>query len=166
MSAQPGRPQHATVPGTTHHAFGFSGPVVMDQAVAIQTRTRLSRESRLERRMLVIGGALLAGIIVAIVLAGALSDAKTSRAAAVEARATNARIQQQVEAAQREVAFAATDGFLGFAARSFGWGTPQERSFALRPGGPPPPSLVPLGQTQANHGPDAFGAVLDLLFER
>ncbi len=110
---------------------------------------------------------MLAGVLAAAVLAGSLSDAMTSRAAAEEASMTNALISAQVAAGRREAEFARTSAFLGFAARSFGWGRRKERIFALQPGGPPPPSIEPLGGEQLVSPPtDALGAVLDLLFDR
>jgi len=117
--------------------------------------------------VLFVGGAMAAGVLAAAVLAGSLSDAMTSRAAAREARQVNESISAQVEAGRREVEFARSAAFLGFTARSFGWGRDKERAFALRPGGPPPPLLQPLGDGQLLAPPrDPLGAVLDLLFER
>jgi hypothetical protein len=119
------------------------------------------------RRVLVVGGGLLGGVLAAAVLAGAMSDAVTSRAIALEARSANARVEAQVEAGRREIEFARTPAFLGFAARAFGYGRGSERQFSLPIGAPAPPSIEPLGSTQLTAPPpDALGSVLDLLFDR
>ena len=117
--------------------------------------------------MLLVGGALLGGVLAAVVLAGSLSDAVTSRAALLDARLANEALHQRVEAGRREVDFAQTPAFLAFAARSFGWGSLREHAFALKAGGPPPPVIEPLGEQQAPPtSTDVVQSVLDLLFER
>jgi hypothetical protein len=110
----------------------------------------------------------MGGVLAAVVLAGALSDAMASRASVLDARQTNQALLEQVEAGRREVDFAQTPAFLAFAARSFGWGAPRrEHAFALRPGGPPPPVIEPLGVRPGQTTPsDPLRSVVDLLFER
>lgn|GEM_PF-6409988 len=118
--------------------------------------------------MLAVGGALLGGVVAAAVLAGSMSDAMTSRAAAIEARGVNDQIAAQVAAGRQEVEFAKTSAFLGFASRSFGYGrSSRERQFALVPGAQRPPAITPLGVSPVVAPPtDMIGSVLDLLFER
>ena len=117
--------------------------------------------------MLLVGGALLGGVLAAVVLAGYLSDAMTSRAALLDARLANEALHQRVEARPREVHFAQTPAFLALAARSFGWGALREHAFALKAGGPPPPIIEPLGEKQVPQtSNDVVQSVLELLFER
>ena len=119
------------------------------------------------RRLLTVGGLLVAGVFAAAVLAGAMSDAVTSRAVAQEARAANALVAAQVAAGRAEIEFAAKPAFLGFTARSFGYGRGSERPFALSTGAPVPPAIQVLGaSTLSAPAHDAVDAVLDLLFDR
>lgn len=121
----------------------------------------------MRRRAFVVGGALLGGVMAAAVLAGSMSDAMTSRAIALEARSANDLVAARVAAGRREIEFAKTPAFLGFAARSYGYGRHAERQFALEVGAPPPPSIRPLGSASISAPPpDVVGSVLDLLFER
>ncbi len=117
--------------------------------------------------MLVVAGVMFAGVIGAAVLAGSLSDAMSARAALAQVSRENAAISAQVEAARTEVDFAKTEAFRGFTARAYGFGHGREQPFALQSGGPPPPSIEPLGAGGLVSPPrDPLGAVLDLLFDR
>ncbi len=117
---------------------------------------------------MVVGGALLGGVLAAAVLAGSMSDAMASRAAALEAHGVNDQIAARVAAGRQEVEFAKTSAFLGFASRSFGYGQwTKERQFAMSPGAPRPSTITPLGVSpMVAPATDMIGSVLDLLFER
>jgi hypothetical protein len=130
--------------------------------------TRPSTRGRgMPRRLFLVGGALVGGVLAAAVLAGAMSDAVTSRAIAQEAAAANALVAARLAAVAKEIDYAATPAFQGFAARKYGYGRASERLFGLAAGAPAPPSIEPLGGSKlAAPPPDALDAVLDLLFER
>lgn len=79
----------------------------------------------------------------------------------------NAQIEARVAAGRREVEFAKTSAFLGFASRSFGYGRLREQQFALSRGAAPLPAVTPLGSDQVTApSTDMIGSVLELLFER
>ena len=167
MRSLPGRPQPAPTTGTTQRV-----PVMVTSLLsAPEARTGGVPRGRpgrgVTRRLLAVGGTLVAGVLAAAVLAGAMSDAVTSRAVAQEARAESALVAAQVEAGRTEIGFAATPAFLGFQARSFGYGRSSERAFALASGAPAPPVIQPLGaSTRSAPTPDAVDSVLELLFDR
>lgn len=161
------RPQPAPATGTTQLVGLAPGAASLPSDATASGPRRRTRGARMERRVVIVGGVLLAGVVGSAVLAGSLSDALTARAALAQASAQNAALRQQVEAGRQEATFADTPSYLSFAARSFGYGRPRERPFAVAVGGPPPPSITPLGDAGVvGHPSDALSAVLDLLFER
>jgi hypothetical protein len=162
----PAQPDQLT--GTTQRVPVVGGPDQTPSGSVPGSVVRTRRRRTLERRVLVVGGALVGGVLAAAVLAGSMSDAMTSRAAALEARGVNAQIESRVAAGRSEVEFANTPAFLAFASRSFGYGrTSKERLFALAPGAPRPPVITPLGRAEEPPPPtDTLESVLDLLFER
>ena len=169
MSRLRGPSGSALTTGTTHRYAVVETPSDVDPAAAARgpVTTPARNGTGMRRRVLGVGGALVAGVAVAAVLAGSLSDAMTSRAAAQEVLAENEKIRAQVEAGRAEVDFARTAGYLAFAARSFGWGHPDERAFALELDAPPPPRIQPLGADPVvTAPPDTLGQVLGLLFDR
>ncbi|MCY7418763.1 MAG: hypothetical protein LH650_09755 [Chloroflexi bacterium] len=168
MSRLRHRPQPDQVTGTTQRVPVVGAPAQVPAFTRSGPAAPVPRRPALERRVLVVAGALLAGVLAAAVLAGSMSDAMTSRAAALEARAVNDQIAAQVAAGRQEVEFAKTSAFLGIASRSFGYGrSGKERQFALTPGAPRPPAIAPLcGSSVAAPPTDMIRSVLDLLFER
>jgi cell division protein FtsB len=99
----------------------------------------------LERRTVGLVALLVVGIWLVVVFGHALADANTINADAARARAENDALRARVEAGRREIAFIQTDTFLSLEARAYGMGRRGERAFALEPGAPSPPPLVPLG---------------------
>ncbi len=167
MSRPTAVPQTAAATGTTQRLAGPPASVTRDTGPVPGTTSAVSWRASRGRRLALVASALTAGVVVAAVLAGAMSDAIASRAAEREAQATNDRVAAQVEAGRREVDFAQTPAFLGFTARSFGYGRGKERQFALQAGAPPPDAIVPLGSTPASStSTDPLDTVMELLFER
>ncbi len=158
---------------TTSHrdvATQSTGP---DDSTA--TRTRVGRQASLlprprrervtERRAVLAGIALVAGIVGAVAISRSISDVIEARGQVAAARSLNDGIRAQVEAGQREIAFARGDAYLRFAARGLGYGRGREEPFALRADAPPPPSITPLGADQGPSAPDALSDFLDLLLQ-
>jgi len=167
MPSLHGLPQPAPTTGTTQRIPVTVVPLPGVDGTQPGPQRPAARRRTLPRRVLFVGAGLTGGVLVAAVLAGAMSDAVTSRAIALEARSENALVQARVEAGRREMEFALTPAFLGFTARSVGYGRGSEHQFALAAGAAAPPSIEPLGSSVlAAPPPDALGSVLDLLFER
>jgi hypothetical protein len=104
------------------------------------------RRARIERRTAFIAGGLVAGLWLLIVFAGALADASTQAARLRQERAVNAELQARVTAGTAEIRTIQLRGFQDFLARAYGMGETAEHPFALSPGAPPPPSMLPLGE--------------------
>ncbi len=167
MRSLSARPQPAPTAGTTQRVSATAVPPTGSGGAIPERPRRRTRISRLERRVLVVAGAMFAGVLGAAVLAGSLSDAMTARAALAQVTRENAAISAQVDAARAEVGFAGKPAFLGFTSRAYGFGRAREQAFALQSGGPPPPSIEPLGTSELVSSPrDPLGAVMDLLFDR
>ena len=93
---------------------------------------------------------------------GQLNDATQRQAAA--ATETSA-LQAQLESGRRELMLVQTDAFQGMQARALGMGSPGEQIFALTTDAPPPPVIVPLGNTGGEAAPQSpLAAWLELLF--
>ena len=95
--------------------------------------------------MLLIGGALL-GLWLLAVFANALADASGQTAKLRQEEVVNASLEARAAAGAAEIERIVGSVFREFMARSYGWGLPVERPFALAAGAPPPPSMLPLGQ--------------------
>ena len=123
------------------------------------------QRARLERRTVVIAVSAMAALWLLVVFAGALADASTQAARLQEARATNAALQARVDAGAVEIEAIQRRSFQDFLARAYGMGMPAERSFALAPDAPPPPSMLPLGEDPATaRASTPFDDWLELLF--
>lgn len=107
---------------------------------------RSVRRSRLERRTLFLSAGSVVGIWLLVVFANALADASGQAALMAHEEAVNASLQARADAGAAEIVTVAGSAFQEFIARSYRMGAPGERAFALAPGAPPPPEMVPLGQ--------------------
>ena len=122
-------------------------PAPSRSATATSARfVRSMRRVRLERRTLLVMGAAVLGLWLLVVFANALADASEQTARLRQEETVNASLEARAAAGAAEIERIADSVFREFIARSYGWGLPAERLFALAPGAPPPPSMVPLGQ--------------------
>ena len=125
---------------------------------------RSLQRSRMERRTvyLLIGAVL--GIWLFVVFANALADASTQSARLTAEQRVNASLAAQASAGAIEIDTIKGQTFLDFLARSYGMGESTELPFALAPGAPPPPAMVPLGARDVeNAAPTPLDDWLDLL---
>ena len=112
--------------------------------------------------LLVITIAVVVGVVV--VLSGSLTRSTDVEAQAERARAEIAEIEQLYEAGQRELRFVATEEFIRWQARVYGFGEPGERPFSLDDA-PSPKPIVPIGpQDDGAEARAPFDAWMELLF--
>lgn len=91
-----------------------------------------------------------------------LNDATQREAAAA---AETRSLQAQLAAGRRELTLVQTDAFQAIQARALGMGGPGEKIFALTADAPPPPAIVPLGQSGSSSATKSpLDAWLELLF--
>lgn len=121
----------------------------------------------LDRRTITVAIGLLVVAWIVLVFARAVSQSNQVAAQAAGLRAEDAAIARQVADRQAELAVIQSPAFIALEARAYGYGTPKEQVFALRPGAPSPPVITPLGADPAPAGPTRpLDAWLQLLLGR
>ncbi len=112
----------------------------------------------MERRT--VAGVILLGLAIwiAVVFAGAMSQARSLEGQAAAARQDNEALRQKVAAGEQEIRFVQTAPFLSLQARAFGMGLVGEHLFGLAPGAPSPAPITPLG---SDAPPEPPGTLVD-----
>ncbi len=125
-------------------------PVASRSAASSTSRVVGSlQRSRMERRTIYLLVGAVVGMWLFVVFANALADASAQNARLTAEQRVNASLEARATAGAIEIETIKSQTFLEFLARSYGVGELSELPFALTPGAPPPPSMVPLGQTEA-----------------
>lgn len=112
---------------------------------------RLGRVNR-ARGYVALALAVLVGAWLVMVFGRSLGELNEATARAAEVRAETVAIEARLEALRREAELAQTDEFMAMQARAFGMGRAGELAFALEPGAPSPPPVVPLGSESREAG--------------
>lgn len=143
---------------------GISRAVESDGAQSSVAEASLPGLGLNRRHLAFVAGALIA-VWILFVFARAVSDAASITAQEARLRAENAGLQTQVAARQAELSTIQSPAFVALESRAYGYGSPDEQVFALRPGAPPPPHIYPLGlDPSAQAGQTPFDAWMQLLF--
>ena len=118
-------------------------------------------------RSVVTGLGLLAVAWLVFVVANAVAGSSAVADEAARMRAENARLEARLEQRRRELELVKSDDYVILTSRAYGMGRADEHAFALAPGAPPPPRILPLGDEQRRQErPSPLEEWLSLLFGR
>jgi hypothetical protein len=108
-----------------------------------------SRGLRPRRTQIVAIGLVILAFWLVVVFGKALGQLNEATQRQQVAAAETQALQLQLDGGKRELMLVQTDAFQALQARALGMGTGREQVFALTPGSPPAPAIVPLGRTSA-----------------
>lgn len=167
-------PVGAAAPTSGRPALAIPRPVTPQPATGPATRSipmldpaSLPMPSLSRRRVITAAGVLLAGLL-ALTFARQVGEANAASTRAIELRAANAALRDEVARLERDLGHVQDPRFIRLAGRAFGLGGPREIPFALAAGAPPLAADAPggaavrLGAPQRPENP--LDAWLDVLF--